>query len=75
MTWTHEYEAGQEVQVHYQSAWRRGAVVSRRQRSCMVFIGKFGHINVHDPRNIRPWDSDKRKNSRSTSPENPSFDF
>lgn len=75
MSWTSEYEVGQEVKAYSQGAWRRGSVASRRKNSCMVCLGKYGTTNIHDPRNIRPWDLGKNKKSSSTSPENPSFDF
>lgn len=74
MSWTQEYEVGQEIKANHQGNWRRGAVASRRTRSLMVFLGKYGHVNIHDPRNIQPWESTKEK-GRSTYPENPSFDL
>jgi len=74
MSWTHDYEPGAEIKAYHQGNWKRGAVVSRRNRSLMVFLGKFGHANIHDPRNIQPWQPEKEK-SQSTSPEPPSFDF
>jgi hypothetical protein len=74
MSWTHEYEVGQEVKCHFQGQWCRGAICSKRTRSLMVFLGKHGHTNIHDPRNITPWQPSKKKDS-SMSPENPSFEF
>jgi hypothetical protein len=73
MSWTHEYEIGQEIKGYYQGAWRRGAVVSRRVRSLMVFLGKYGYVNIHDQRNVTPWQPEKEK-SQSTSPDAPLFD-
>lgn len=73
MSWTHEYEIGQEIKGYHQGAWRRGAVVSRRVRSLMVFLGKYGYVNIHDPRNVTPWYSDKEK-TQSTSLDAPLFD-
>jgi hypothetical protein len=72
MNWT-EYEIGQEIKAYHQGSWRRGAVVSRRVRSLMVFLGKYGYVNIHDQRNVRPWQSDKAK-SPSTSQDTPLFD-
>jgi hypothetical protein len=74
MSWTSDYEPGDEIKAYHQGNWKRGAVVSKRKSSLAVFLGKFGHINVHDPRNIQPWQSEKEKN-QSTSLEPPSFDF
>lgn len=73
MSWTNDYRIGQEIKAYHQGRWCRGAVASRRTRSLMVFLGKHGHINVHDPRNIEPWESAKEK-PQSTSPESPLFD-
>jgi|688.fasta_scaffold213867_4 hypothetical protein len=73
MSWTHEYEIGQEIKGYHHGAWRRGAVVSRRVRSLMVFLGKYGYVNIHDPRNVKPWQPEKAK-SPSTSPDAPLFD-
>jgi hypothetical protein len=74
MSWTNDYEPGDEIKAYHQGNWKRGAVVSKRKSSLAVFLGKFGHINVYDSRNIQPWQSAKGKN-QSTSPELPSFDF
>jgi len=73
MNWTHEYEIGQEIKAYHQGSWRRGAVVSCRARSLMVFLGKYGYVNIHDQRNVQPWQPDKAK-SQSTSPDTPLFD-
>ena len=73
MNWTHEYEIGQEIKAYHQGAWRLCAVVSCRTRSLMAFLGKYGYVNVHDPRNVQPWQSVKAK-SQSTSPDAPLFD-
>lgn len=73
MSWTHDYEIGQEIKAYYQGGWRRGAVVSKRTRSLMAFLGKHGYVNIHDPRNIEPWQSEKEK-PQSTSPEKLLFD-
>ena len=73
MNWTNEYEIGQEIKAYHQGAWRRSAVVSRRTRSLMVFLGKYAYVNIHDPRNVQPWQQEKAK-SPSTSPDAPLFD-
>jgi hypothetical protein len=56
MTWTYDYELGQDVVVYHQSKWCRGAIASKRTRSVMAFLGKHGYVNVHDSRNIKPWE-------------------
>lgn len=72
MTWTFDYEIGQEIKAYFNGQWCRGAVCSKRTRSLMVFLGKHGHANIHDPRNITPWQPDKKNNS-STLTEDPLF--
>jgi hypothetical protein len=74
MSWTNDYQPGDEIKAYHQGNWKRGAVVSRRKNSLMVFLGKFGHINVHDSRNIQSWQSEKEK-PQSTSQEPPLLDF
>lgn len=75
MTWTHDYKIGEDVLVYHQSSWCRGAVVSTRTRSLMTFLGKHGYVNVHDPRNIKPWKNPaSSRNQPSTLSEPPLFD-
>jgi hypothetical protein len=57
VTWTDSYEIGQPVKVRHQGGWRRGQVVSIRNRSCMVILTRGSQqttTNIHDPRNIEP---------------------
>lgn len=76
MSWTYDYELGQDVVVYHQSKWCRGAIASKRKRSLMTFLGKHGYVNVHDPRNIKPWEHPAPDQSQpSTLNEPPLFDF
>jgi hypothetical protein len=39
----------------------------------MVFLGKYGYVNIHDQRNVTPWEPEQEK-SQSTSHDAPLFD-
>jgi hypothetical protein len=57
ITWTDDYEPGQEVLALNGGNWRRCTVVTVRSRSVMA-SATGGNIavtfNIHDPRNIKP---------------------
>ena len=57
MTWTDDYEPGQEVLALNGGNWRRCTVLTVRSRSVMAST-TAGSIattfNIHDPRNIKP---------------------
>lgn len=75
VTWTQDYLAGQLVKVRHQGGWCRARVCAIRSRSCMVGLIKSGEpttVNIHDPRNIQPCQTDNQSGP-STSNDQLSF--